>query len=75
MDTIKLKDVKEDSVYNILVPWGNGYKKAIGRLFRAKEHQCENVYLNVTIQFCDDAGVGYEKPADVIFLSKIGKTS
>lgn len=70
MDTINLKDVKEDSVYNILVPWGKGYKKAVGRLFREKEHVCENVYL-----ISDTAGVGFEKPAEVIFLSEIGKVS
>jgi hypothetical protein len=70
MDTIQLKDVKEDKVYNILVPWGKGYKKAIGRLFKEREGKCENVYL-----ISDDAGIGFEKPADVIFLSEIGNVT
>ncbi len=68
MDTIKLKDVKEDRVYNILRPWGKGYTKGVGRLFRANEHQVENVYM-----ICDDGGVSMEKPAEVIFVSEIGK--
>jgi hypothetical protein len=70
MDTIELKNVKEGYIYNVLVPWGKGFKKAVGRLFRESEHVCENVYL-----ICDDAGVAWEKPDEVIFLSEIGKVS
>ena len=70
METIQLKDVKEGYIYNILVPWGKGFKKAVGRLFRETEHIPENVYL-----ICDDAGVSFVKPDEVIFLSEVGKIS
>ncbi len=70
MNTIKFEDVKENTIYNILIKWGNGYKKAVGRYYKEGNLQCEEVYL-----ISDSGGVGFEKPAEVIFLSEIGKVS